>query len=204
MFIRLKWLYICVAFFLVAGSAHAVEIAPREPEVETLMHGRTRIGLNGGPVIKYTYLDDHFALLMGGRGGISFNDLFVIGGGGYSLVNEIRVPYSSAPYEQYLSFGYGGVMFEVLLASHKMVHLSIHTLIGGGNLYYHDYYWRDWGDDIFFIAEPGMDLELNITRCFRIGLGGTYRFVNGIDVPEYSDHDMSGFSAAMTFKFGRF
>ena len=85
-----------------------------------------------------------------------------------------------------------------------LAHLSLHTLIGGGNIYYHDYYWRTSGDDVFFVMEPGIDLELNVSRCFRFGLGGTYRFVNGISMPEFTDQDMSGFSVALTFKFGRF
>jgi len=211
MLLNSKWLYFVLVFSLLVGSAEAITVhpqpvvvVPRERPVETLIHGRPRIGLYGGPVIKYTSLDDRFALLIGGRGAISFYDIFSIGGGGYGLVNEIPVPYSQSPYEQYLSFGYGGVIFEFLIASHKVVHLSLHSLIGGGSLYYHDYYWRTWGDDLFFVLEPGLDLELNVSRCFRIGMGGTYRFVNGVSVPEFTDHDMSGFSGAITFKFGRF
>lgn len=211
MFLNSKLLYSIMTLLLVFGPAHAVivqphpvVIVPRERPVETLMHGRPRIGLYGGPVIKYSYLDERFALLIGGRGAISFYDIFSIGAGGYGLVNEIPVPLSQSPYEQYLSFGYGGAILEFLIASHKVVHLSMHTLIGGGSIYYHDYYWRSWGDDIFFVFEPGIDLELNVSRCFRFGIGGTYRFVNGVSVPEFTDQDMSGFSAAMTFKFGRF
>jgi hypothetical protein len=194
---------------ILCGSARAirvqpVEVVPREREVETLVHGRPVIGFYGGPVIKYSYLDRRFAFLVGGKGGISFCDLFVIGGAGYGLVNEIAVPGPHAPYEEYLSFGYGGLLLEFLIASRKMVHLSMHTLIGGGNMYYHDYYWRTSGDDIFFVLEPGIDFEINVSRCFRFGLGGTYRFVNGIGLPEFTDQDMSGFSAAFTIKFGRF
>jgi hypothetical protein len=196
---------------LFAGYADAVVVhprpvvvVPRERPVETLIQGRPVIGLFGGPVLKYSYLDERFAFIVGGRGAISFYDIFAIGGGGYGLVNEIRVPNSQSPYEQYLSFGYGGVILEFLIASHKVVHLSMHTLIGGGGLYYHDYYWRTSGDDVFFVLEPGLDLELNVSRYFRIGMGGTYRFVNGVSVPEFTNQDMSGFCAALTFKFGRF
>jgi hypothetical protein len=206
-----KWFYIMLLFLLFAGSAEAVVVCPRpvvvvprERPVETLIHGRPVIGFFGGPVLKYSYLDQRFAFFVGGRGAISFYDIFAIGGGGYGLVNEIPVPYSQAPYEQYLSFGYGGLILEFLVASRKVVHLSMHTLIGAGSLYYHDYYWRSWGDDVFFVLEPGLDLELNVSRCFRIGMGGTYRFVSGVSVPEFTDQDMSGFSAALTFKFGRF
>ncbi|MBN2621333.1 hypothetical protein JXB22_09630 [candidate division WOR-3 bacterium] len=209
MSVNAKLLYALIALLIFSGVAHAVTIQPvivipREREVETLVHDRPVIGLFGGPVLKFSYLDDRFAFLVGGRGGISFCDLFAIGGGGYGLVNEIAVPFTQSPYEQYLSFGYGGVILEFLIASHKVTHLSMHALIGGGSLYYHDYYWRSWGDDVFFVLEPGMDLELNVSRCFRIGMGGTYRFVSGVSVPEFTSQDMSGFSAALTFKFGRF
>jgi hypothetical protein len=200
---------LCFVLIFMSGAAHAitlqpVEVVPREPRVETIVQGRPRIGLFVAPVIKYSYLDRRFALLLGGKGAITFCDLFALGGGGYGLVNEISVPNNQSPYVEYLSFGYGGVIFEFLIASRKVVHLSMHTLVGGGSLCYHDYYWRTSGDDAFFVLEPGMDLEINVSRCFRFGLGGTYRFVNGVSMPEFTDQDMSGFSAALTFKIGRF
>lgn len=203
------WRYVLMISIILCGSARAIqiqpiEVVPREREVETLVRGRPVIGFYGGPVLKYSYLDRRFAFLVGGKGGISFCDIFVIGGSGYGLVNEITVPGSHAPYDEYLSFGYGGLFIEFLIASRKVVHLSTHMLVGGGNMYYHDYYWRTSGDDIFFVLEPGMDLEINVCRHFRLGMGGTYRFVNGIGYPEFTDQDMSGFGAALTFKFGRF
>ena len=44
----------------------------------------------GGPVIKYTQIKGEPAVLVGGRGGWIINHTFIIGGGGYGLVNDIK------------------------------------------------------------------------------------------------------------------
>ncbi len=180
---------------------NSVRVIPREQEDETLVSGKTVFGLYGGPVVKFTELNDDFAVLVGGHGGLIINRTFVIGGGGYGLANHIDV---ITPEHHLLDFGYGGIIFEYIISSRKLFHLSIHSLIGGGSLCYREYYYDPWYDDMFFVAEPGVDLMLNISRHFRMGLGGSYRFVYGVDLANLSDADISGPSASLTFKFGLF
>ena len=43
----------------------------------------------GAPVVKMTSMMDEFAVLLGGRGGWILNRTFVLGGGGYGLVNDV-------------------------------------------------------------------------------------------------------------------
>ncbi|UCC12439.1 MAG: hypothetical protein JSW02_02575 [candidate division WOR-3 bacterium] len=187
------------------GSANIfhIERVPREQPDETLITERTTIGLFGGPVVKFSQVNDEFAVLVGGYGGFVINRRFVIGGGGYGLTNEIAIgiyPYGPL----YLKCGYGGVMLGYVLGSRRIAHLFFHTLIGGGAVSLEPDYLYDWYDDAFFVFEPGLDLEFNITRHFRMGIGGTYRFVDGIDTYGLNDDDISGASVSLTFKFGSF
>jgi hypothetical protein len=49
-----------------------------------------------------------------------------------------------------------------------------------------------------------VDLELNFSRHFRIGIGGSYRYVNGVNLFGLTDGDLSGPAAKVNFKFGHF
>ena len=178
----------------------AITTVPKDIDDETLFRGRTRIGGFLGPVIKFSEINDQFAALVGGRAGFIINRALLIGIEGYGLVNEIEV---STPRNRLLDFGYGGLFLGYVNRSQKLVHLSIHSLIGGGGLHYRPDYYDDWVDAIF-IVEPGADLILNVTRRFRIGLGGSYRFVSGVDLDGLSNDEIGGLSASLVFKFGRF
>jgi hypothetical protein len=185
------------------ASTFHIERIPREPTDETLVTERTSIGLFGGPVVKFSEVNNEFAVLVGGYGGFVFNHTFMIGGGGYGLTNEITTgvyPYGPL----YLRCGYGGLMLGYVLGSRKVAHLSFHSLIGGGAVSLEPDYFYDWYDDAFFVFEPGLDFEFNVTRHFRMGIGGTYRFVQGIDTYGLTDEDVSGASVSLTFKFGSF
>jgi len=165
-----------------------------------LFSGKTRVGGFLGPVMKFSEINDQFAALVGGRAGFIINRALLIGIEGYGLVNEIEV---STPRNRLLDFGYGGLFFGYVNRSQKLVHLSIHSLVGVGGLHYRPDYYYDWVDAIF-VFEPGVDLMLNVTKRFRIGLGGTYRFVSDVDLDRLSNSDIGGPSASLVFKFGKF
>lgn len=182
---------------------------------ETLISGPIENGGFGGPVLKLTEFDGEIGLMTGGRGGWIVNHTFVLGGGGYGLATNIEAPETTirrrVPRNLYLNVGYGGPIIEFIVASRKLIHFSVNVLIGAGGLSYSDRYFDyDYDDrdgDAFFVAEPGIDLMLNVSKFFRIGFGATYRYVHGIN-EEFSygmsDEKMSGPSATLTFKFGRF
>jgi hypothetical protein len=58
------------------------------------------------------------------------------------------------------------------------------------------------------IIEPGVELELNVTRFFRFSVGAYYRYTSDVDIenPDYTvpTDILKGFSGGVTFKFGKF
>jgi hypothetical protein len=54
------------------------------------------------------------------------------------------------------------------------------------------------------VVEPGLEVEINVTRFFKIGLGASYRLVRQSDLITVSDKDLSGFSGGLSLKFGKF
>jgi hypothetical protein len=103
-----------------------------------------------------------------------------------------------------MDFGYGGFFMEYILASRKIVHLSFNALIGGGGVQLRDAYDYWEFEDDFFVFEPGAELELNFSPNFRIGVGGSYRYVAGADLVGLDSRDLSGPSVNLNFKFGHY
>lgn len=175
-------------------------------QAETLVSGRLESGGFGGPVVKFSQIDGEFGLIVGGRGGWIMNHTFVIGGGVYGLVNQIDTDFIYNNEMIPLMMGYGGFEMEYIYSPNSLVHLSAYLLLGGGGLTYKEY--DDWYSpkvtDNFWIAEPALNVELNISSFFRISAGVGYRFVSDVSLGDITDSDIAGVSGMLTFKFGKF
>ena len=199
--------------FLLAAVLSIISCYQLFAQEETLIgNGEVTHGGFGGPVVKYTQIKGEPALLVGGRGGWIINHSFIIGGGGYGLVNDIRPNIIIPGNREYpfINFGYGGVELEYIIQSDRLLHFSIYTLIGGGTVSYRGEFWEDDGDDwdspsdAFFVFEPSANVELNIISFFRINAGVSYRFISGVDFDDLKNNDLAGPSAILTLKFGKF
>lgn len=193
-----------IAWLLAAGSffGHGASSAQ-----ETLLQGDIRHGGFGAPVVKFTEVDNRFGVLVGGRGGWIINGSFVIGGGGYGLANQNNFEHitNTLGDRGRLEMGYGGLELAYVHRPDELVHFSVVVLIGAGGLV-----WNPQGqfgrqeDDAFFIAEPAVDVVLNVTTFFRAGLGLSYRFVRDVQLFDLRDGDISGLAGVVTLKFGSF
>ena len=175
---------------------------------ETLIDGPIESGGFGGPVLKIGSFNGEAALLVGGRGGWIINHSFIIGGGGYGLVNNVKAKVLGPYGERYLNFGYGGLELEYISEPTRLINFSFQTLIGAGGLSWRDEDvhsgLRDSDNDTFFIVEPGVNITLNVTKYFRISGGVSYRYISGVQSPAASNPDLSGPSGVLTFRFGKF
>ena len=185
---------------------------------ETLLSNRkVTHGGFGAPVVKYTEIKGEPGLLVGGRGGWIINHTFVIGGGGYGLVNDkeannylVYYPWGNKPY---LNFGYGGFELEYIIQSDNLMHFSVYTLVGAGGVSYRNSLWdnnedgwNNWASpsDAFFVFEPAANFELNVIEFFRINAGVSYRFISGVNFDNLKNSDLGGPSAVLSLKFGKF
>ena len=196
------------AVFCLFGILTTTLIAQEETllGMEDIEHGGY-----GGVVVKFTSINNQFALLVGGRGGWIINHTFILGFGGYGLVNNVP-SYIVGPFgERFVDFGYGGLDLEYVFDSDRLIHLSLHALIGGGGVRYRGG-WEDntWNNDTYhsydavFVVEPGMNLDLNVIQWFRLSAGASFRFVRGATSGVSTNRDLSGPAAQLTFRFGKF
>jgi len=174
---------------------------------EVLISGPIEHGGYGGPSLKVGPLMEKAGIFIGGYGGWYINHTLLIGGGWYSLTNEVKAPVSGPKGETlYFEMDYGGLVFEYVNKSHRLVHLTFSTLIGGGGIEYDGRKEESdqYDEDSFFIVEPGVCVELNVTAHFRVGLGLSYRYINGVNLPGVTDKDLTGAVANLNLKFGAF
>ncbi|MBK6542665.1 MAG: hypothetical protein IPG10_15565 [Flavobacteriales bacterium] len=193
-------------------------------DMHTLFGGARTIkhGGWGGPSAVYTRMLDQEALLVGFKAGWLINHRFSMGLAGYGLVTEVKNP----AYDTYLQqsgqiilqpsqfeMGYGGLLLESIIAYKSPVHVSLPVLIGAGGCTYQRVtpptLWSDslsYVDDsqAFFVVEPGIDIELNVTRYLRLGLGGSYRLTSDMELPATAKDALHGINAALTIKVGVF
>jgi hypothetical protein len=111
--------------------------------------------------------------------------------------------------------GYGGFLIEPIVFSNKLFHVTFPVTSGAGWLGYH----RDWeepfnrfddeyieiiDEDIFWYIEPGVAVEMNVTKNFRINLGVSKRFTQDLELIHTSSKDFDNLNYFLALKVGRF
>ncbi len=184
-----------------------------QAQQQTLMDNGVTFGGFGGPTVKFSDVAGDLGVWIGGRGGgiliVDRNHAISLGGAGYALVTENRVPdpdFGDAGTDYFALNFYGGFDVEYTNRSWQVVHFTVTSLIGGGGLLIRD---RDFDDvdqspNSYFVFEPGANLEVNFTHFFRVALGLSYRMTSGINRAGFSDGDFSGINGTVSFKFGKF
>lgn len=179
-----------------------------EPEPEVLISKGVRHGGWGGPVVQLSTVRDRVAVFVGGRGGWLLDGRFTLGGGGFGLANRIPAPAAVQPPDERLELqmGYGGGWLEYTFSPHRLVHVSVGALVGGGGV---SLAFRDGGSfgsrsDAFFVTEPTASAELNLARSVRLNVGIAYRWIAGADMEGLPASDVSGMSVVAALKFGKF
>ena len=183
-------------------------------EIKTLMGKNNAMGGYGALMMQYTQIDERDAFIFGARGGILMGHTITLGIGGSGFFNDVHYN-SDLGTDISLAGGYGGFFFEPILMPKMPVHVSFPVLIGAGGVAVMSANGDKWTNDFeseasdaFMVIEPGIEVELNITRFFRFCVGGYYRYTSDVDIqdPEYTvpTDILRGFSGGVTFKFGRF
>ena len=165
--------------------------------------------------IGYTQIDGKNAMQLSFKGAWVIDHHIALGLAGYSFFNNLDKK-SASTNEYFLAGGYGGFYFEPIVAPKSSVHVSFPILIGGGGVSTipDDYNDWDYGTykydyDIFFVFEPGVEIEFNVVKFFRLSVGASYRLTNGVILkyPYGNDVDvnaLNGFNFYVNFKFGKF
>lgn len=213
------WLFLWASPILAQDDYYYSDPDKDQAQVKTLFSRKANVGGFGTFDMKLAKVLDQTSFWVGMSGGVTLDHKLIIGLGGYGLAGKIK--YQSTETGQFLDLtgGYGGLLLGFNVAHQEVVHVTFPVLIGAGGLDVTNNatFSPDSNPDIiippngfrvdasnFFILEPGILMELNLTTWFRFGLGGQYRFVQGIDLEGITDQDLRSWVATCSLKFGKF
>ena len=142
------------------------------------------------------------------------------------FASESHTDYKITPDDQYFyGGGFGGALIKPIIMSNSPVHFAIPIRIGGGAVGYyssenfwdddHHYYSHydrrnDYEDECaVFVFEPGINLEFNMLRHFRMWVGASYRMFGSLNL-DYRNaggeiigsQDLNGMIYSVGFSFG--
>jgi hypothetical protein len=173
---------------------------------QTLFRSNTEFSEAWAPELKVNSIQGKVGTLIGFYGGALINQKVLLGvSGGANL---------SHPEENY---GYFGAIGQYIFEPKKLVHFSSQLLLAYGSTKDYenpksglfDNFWNISGTH-FYMAEPGINLEINIRKNLTFCAGMSYRFVTGLDEDsEYvskthvTNSDMCGLNFNFGFKIGK-
>ncbi len=183
--------------------------------MQTLAGNIHHSGGYGALLFKSSSFMDKPLVLAGGRGMWTIDRIIGLGFevNGVIPVNtyEGMDPYGNN--KACLIGGYGGFVIEPVAWSNKLVHVTFPVAGGAGWLGY----IRDWespnyqpdmndlyNQDIFWYFEPGVSLEINITRFFSADIGATRRFAQDLELTNTNPYALNKTNFSLALKFGRF
>lgn len=189
--------------FLIPAMAFAQQ---NEEPIETLFDDAEGVRGFAGIHFDTARLNGQFTGMLGGTAAMSLNRKINIGITGQWLVNDVRTRnLSSEGRDLFYDVGYGGLLIEPTFFSGKKVHFTVPVVFGGGVIEEYryltpsaingdsfddtEYYHRDY----FFVIEPGLAAELNLTRFLRLNLTGAYRLAPGLNLPNSADSELNQF-----------
>jgi hypothetical protein len=189
------------------------------PEVQTLFGNKGPSGGYLGFNMKMTEIAGEEALFVGGEVAFVANRAINIGVAGYGMVNEYKLNELSPDLDLlYLEMGYGGLHLEPVIHSEGVLHVTLPVLLGAGGIAQSErplwleedgevnIVWeRDYFEsDYFFVAEPGLNLELNVFKFMRVAAGASYRFTTDIDLGSMDKDALNGWNANLSLRVGWF
>ncbi len=180
--------------------------------IKTLAGSGYHSGGFGAISFRFSDFQDETLAMAGFRGGWIINRTLAIGLEGHGIIPTAEFQEILPGRDAVLLGGYGGMFLEPILFSNEIVHVTFPIAGGAGWLGFHD----DWednddvdneeliDDDVFWYLEPGVGLEVNVARHFRIGMGVTKRFTQDLELDFARDSDFENLNYFLTLKFGRF
>jgi len=202
--------------FCQAQESEVIYTDNRPREMQTIMKSDGGFGGHLSLNVKGTEVFNEASLLVGGELVFTLNHALNIGVAGYGMPTRVKYADFDPTFgdDLYLEMGYGGLFVEPVFFDQSVVHFTIPVLIGGGwsglsNLNAFDN--RDYEDQlflfdetVFFVFEPGINMEVNLVRNVKLTMGGSYRYVNGSDLRNVSDDDLGGLSFGAGIRVGWF
>jgi hypothetical protein len=178
--------------------------AQLEDSSRTLLKPGVKVSELWSPEVKINSIQGSVGTLIGLYGGALINRTVLIGlSGGLNLGHPT------------VNYGYFGGIMQYIARPANLVHYSGQLLIGCGSTKDYenpksgplDNFWNISGAN-FFLMEPGINLEINISTRMTLVTGISYRYVSGLNendenvqITHITNKEMSGVNFSIGLKF---
>ena len=168
------------------GSAQA------QTETQTLFgNGKVKTwGILVNPQVQYAEVLGESVFFSNVKAGFVFNEKWVVGVNVGQSLNEIPRYNDLIMMTENLEFTQGGLYLEYRLFPHKLVHVSIPINVGVLQTESEQDNFSPWGTDVEdseytnFYLEPGLNIELNVSKFIKLQAGASYRFNDAMIAPQ--------------------
>ena len=180
--------------------------------IHTLSRHSYHSGGFGSIAFKWGDFQGQTTVLAGVRGGWIINRAVAIGFEGYGIIPTAEFENILLLQDVVLLGGYGGMFLEPILFSNQIVHVTFPVSAGAGWLGYHRDFEDNFNtidddlidDDIFWYLEPGVTVEVNVSRHFRIAVGASRRYTEDLELLNTPEKAFEGTNYSIALKLGRF
>ncbi len=183
-------------------------------DIKTIAGTMSHSGGFGALSFRSTEFRDETMVLAGVRGGWIINRTLGIGVEGHGIIPTAKFSDIDPNGDVIALGGYGGMFLELIFFSNTVVHITFPTSAGAGWLGYNDDWENDNADpnapngiideDVFWYIEPGANLELNISRSFRMDFGISKRFTQDLELVNTDTKGFESLNYYVTLKVGSF
>jgi hypothetical protein len=186
-------------------------------EPKTLLGSNKPGGTYGSITLGYSVIDNKNAVLIGAGLNWIVSHYIGVGIAGNIFLDEYQQDKTDITRQYHLSGGYGGVIINPIVMPNFPVHVSFPVLFGAGGVSkssssYNSHVGNVDYTKAFLLIEPGAELELNLTKGFRMAFGASYRITTPFNLgPKEKTSEsldtvelLKGITVKLTFKFGKF
>jgi hypothetical protein len=195
-------------FAVVATLMFAVTgvTAQQQDSVKTLFRSDVKVSELWVPEVKLNSIQGDIGTLIGFYGGALINRSYLVGIAGGVNLGHPRVNY-----------GYFGGLGQFIYKPENLMHFSGQLVLAYGSTKDYenpksgllDNFWNISGAH-FFMMEPGLNLEVNLSTKLTFVAGISYRYVSGLNendenvsITHVTNKDLSGVNFNIGLKFGK-
>jgi len=173
---------------------------------QTLLGSSVKNGWSLGSFGGISTVNGQAAMISGFRANWIVNGSLHIGWASYDLTGtSIDAPFTYNEEPVCMDLAYRGLHTGWTFNSKKLVHWGISGFVGWGDVRFSQPESdKSWKEDYFAVMRPSVSCELNIVKWMRVNISAAYRFALGVTAHGMDNTDLSGATAGITLRFGRF
>lgn len=189
----------------------------KRDDIKTLAGSMHHSGGFGALSFRTTRFNQEAMVMAGVRAGWIINRTVGIGVEGHGIIPTTKYDGIDLTQDVFAVGGYGGMFMELIFFSNTVIHVTFPTSAGAGWIGYNE----DWenpnprppgnteystliDDDVFWYVEPGANIEVNVSRNFRLDFGFSKRFTQDFELLNTSARAFENTNFYVTLKIGGF